>query len=86
MCIRDRSRGDRERDASSARAASNEQNRALSQREMLSVLSLLQSAPSATLRAAIGDTGESLAQRLKSEVLSGATQLGVCLLYTSRCV
>ena len=71
------SRGDRERDASSARAASNEQNRALSQREMLSVLSLLQSAPSATLRAAIGDTGESLAQRLKSEVLSGATQLGV---------
>ena len=71
------SRGDRERDASSARVASNEQNRALSQREMLSVLSLLQSAPSATLRAAIGDTGESLAQRLKSEVLSGATQLGV---------
>ncbi|MEP6907027.1 MAG: DUF1631 domain-containing protein [Pseudoxanthomonas sp.] len=50
---------------------------ALSQREMLSVLSRLQSAPSATLRAAIGDTGESLAQRLKSEVLSGATQLGV---------
>ena len=71
------SRGDRERGASTARAASNEQNRALSQREMLSVLSLLQSAPSATLRAAIGDTGESLAQRLKSEVLSGATQLGV---------
>ena len=71
------SRGDRQRDASTARAASNEQNRALSQREMLSVLSLLQSAPSATLRAAIGDTGESLAQRLKSEVLSGATQLGV---------
>ena len=52
-------------------------NRALSQREMLSVLSQLQSTPSATLRAAIGDTGESLAQRLKSEVLSGATQLGV---------
>jgi uncharacterized protein DUF1631 len=52
-------------------------HRPLSQREMLSVLSLLQSTPSATLRAAIGDTRESLAQRLKSEVLSGATQLGV---------
>ena len=52
-------------------------NRQLSQREMLSVLSQLQSTPSATLRAAIGDTGESLAQRLKSEVLSGATHLGV---------
>jgi hypothetical protein len=51
--------------------------RDLSQREMLSVLSLLQASPSATLRAAIGDTGESLAQRLKSEVLSSATQLGV---------
>ena len=51
--------------------------RDLSQREMLSVLSLLQSTPSATLRAAIGDTGESLAQRLKNEVLSSATQLGV---------
>lgn len=51
--------------------------RDLSQREMLSVLSLLQATPSATLRAAIGDTGESLAQRLKSEVLSSATQLGV---------
>ncbi|WP_411834309.1 DUF1631 domain-containing protein [Pseudoxanthomonas mexicana] len=52
-------------------------HRDLSQREMLSVLSLLQASPSAALRAAIGDTGESLAQRLKSEVLSSATQLGV---------
>ncbi len=51
--------------------------RDLSQREMLSVLSLLQSSPSATLRAAIGDTGESLSQRLKNEVLSSAMQLGV---------
>lgn len=51
--------------------------RDLSQREMLSVLSLLQSTPSATLRAAIGDTGESLAQRLKNEVISSAMQLGV---------
>ncbi|MEL1265626.1 DUF1631 domain-containing protein [Pseudoxanthomonas putridarboris] len=51
--------------------------RDLSQREMLSVLSLLQASPSATLRAAIGDNGESLAQRLKNEVLSNATQLGV---------
>ncbi len=51
--------------------------RALSHREMMSVLSLLQGAPSPSLRAAIGDEGESLSQRLKSEVLSGATQLGV---------
>ncbi|MBO8043321.1 DUF1631 family protein, partial [Pseudomonas aeruginosa] len=40
-------------------------------------LSLLQATPSATLRAAIGEDGESLAQRLKSEVLSSATRLGV---------
>ncbi|MCY7313993.1 MAG: DUF1631 domain-containing protein [Pseudoxanthomonas sp.] len=58
-------------------ASGGEHNRPMSQREMLSVLSLLQSAPSATLRAAIGDTSESLAQRLKSEVLSSATQLGM---------
>ncbi|KRG67354.1 DUF1631 domain-containing protein [Pseudoxanthomonas dokdonensis] len=51
--------------------------RNLSQREMLSVLSLLQATPSATLNAAIGDAGESLAQRLKSEVINSATQLGV---------
>lgn len=51
--------------------------RALNQREMMSVLSLLQATPSATLRAAVGEDGESLAQRLKSEVLSGATRLGV---------
>lgn len=51
--------------------------RALSHREMMSVLSLLQGAPSANLRAALGEEGESLSQRLKSEVLSGATQLGV---------
>ncbi|MGH8027755.1 MAG: DUF1631 domain-containing protein, partial [Pseudoxanthomonas sp.] len=70
------SRGNREPPETS-RSSSQGENRALSQREMLSVLSLLQSTPSATLRAAIGDTGESLAQRLKSEVLSGATQLGV---------
>ncbi len=75
------SRGNREREAphqpSHAPSLGGGDNRALSQREMLSVLSQLQSTPSATLRAAIGDTGESLAQRLKSEVLSGATQLGV---------
>ena len=51
--------------------------RSLNQREMMSVLSLLQATPSATLRAAVGEDGESLAQRLKSEVLSGATRLGV---------
>lgn len=60
----------------SPRSAAQSQ-RDLSQREMLSVLSLLQASPSATLRAAIGDNGESLAQRLKNEVLSSATQLGV---------
>ena len=63
-------------DAPEARPA-DPHRRDLSQREMLSVLSLLQASPSATLRAAIGDTGESLSQRLKNEVLSSATQLGV---------
>ncbi len=58
-------------------AAGNAHQRSLNQREMMSVLSLLQATPSATLRAAIGEDGESLAQRLKSEVLSGATRLGV---------
>lgn len=53
------------------------QQRPLSQREMLSVLSLLQATPTATLRAAIGDEHESLSQRLKSEVLANASQLGV---------
>ncbi|MFT4257120.1 MAG: DUF1631 domain-containing protein [Pseudoxanthomonas sp.] len=48
----------------------------LSQQEMLSVLSLLQCTPSAALRAALGDTNESLAHRLKQEVLSSATRLG----------
>ncbi len=70
------SRGSRE-SAQPSRHSGNDEYRAMSQREMLSVLSLLQSAPSATLNAAIGDTGESLAQRLKSEVLSNATQLGM---------
>ena len=51
--------------------------RSLNQREMMSVLSLLQSSPSATLNAAIGDHGESLAERLKSEVLHSAGRLGV---------
>ncbi|MEO8366420.1 MAG: DUF1631 domain-containing protein [Pseudoxanthomonas sp.] len=70
------SRGNREA-AAPERSSHSDENRQLSQREMLSVLSLLQSTPSATLSAAIGDTGESLAQRLKSEVLSGANRLGV---------
>jgi hypothetical protein len=64
-------------DATSAASVAVGQQRPLSQREMMSVLSLLQATPSATLRAAIGEDGESLAQRLKSEVLSGATRLGV---------
>lgn len=64
-------------DATSAAQVAVGQQRPLSQREMMSVLSLLQATPSATLRAAIGEDGESLAQRLKSEVLSNATQLGV---------
>ncbi|WP_420883750.1 DUF1631 domain-containing protein [Isoptericola jiangsuensis] len=64
-------------DATSAAQVAVGQHRPLSQREMMSVLSLLQATPSATLRAAIGEDGESLAQRLKSEVLSNATRLGV---------
>ncbi|KAG1250420.1 hypothetical protein G6F65_018746 [Rhizopus arrhizus] len=64
-------------DATSAAQVAIGQQRPLSQREMMSVLSLLQATPSATLRAAIGEDGESLAQRLKSEVLSSATRLGV---------
>jgi len=63
--------------ATSAASAAVGQQRPLSQREMMSVLSLLQATPSATLSAALGDDGESLAQRLKSEVLSSATRLGV---------
>lgn len=71
----------RERESRQAQAdrlaAANAGGRSLSQREMLSVLSLLQATPTANLRAAMGEQSESLAQRLKSEVLSGATQLGV---------
>jgi hypothetical protein len=44
---------------------------------MMSALSLLQNAPSAALRAAIGDTEESLSQRLKNEVMTSATRLGM---------
>ncbi|MFT4197760.1 MAG: DUF1631 domain-containing protein [Pseudoxanthomonas sp.] len=50
----------------------------LSQQEMLSVLSLLQAAPSASLQhAAGGVSSESLAERLKSEVLGRVSQLGM---------
>mgnify|MGYP000873064926 FL=1 len=66
----------RENTASAATAAVGQQ-RPLNQREMMSVLSLLQATPSATLQAAIGDDDQSLAQRLKNEVLSSATRLGV---------
>ena len=58
-------------------APSTAAERPLNQREMMSVLSLLQTSPSATLNAAIGDHGESLAERLKSEVLHSAGRLGV---------
>ena len=51
--------------------------RDLSQREMLSVLSLLQTAPGAALAASADAAGESLAQRLKQEVFNRAQQLGV---------
>ncbi len=64
-------------DATAAAQVAVGQQRPLSQHEMMSVLSLLQASPSATLQAAVGEEGESLAQRLKSEVLSGATRLGV---------
>ncbi|AOS03638.1 DUF1631 domain-containing protein [Xanthomonas oryzae] len=63
--------------AASAATVAVGQQRPLSQREMMSVLSLLQATPSATLQAAIGDDDESLAQRLKNEVLSSVTRLGV---------
>jgi len=69
-------RGGAEQVAGSVQAAQSDQ-RSLSQREMLSVLSLLQAEPSASLSAAIGDEQESLSQRLKSEVLSNASQLGM---------
>ena len=62
-------------DQAGAHAQANQ--RPLSQREMLSVLSLLQATPSAPLSAAIGDEQESLSQRLKNEVLFNASQLGV---------
>jgi len=52
--------------------------RSLSKREMLSVLSMLQTTPTATLQqAAVGSSHESLAQRLKSEVIHNAAQLGM---------
>ncbi|WP_374013328.1 DUF1631 domain-containing protein [Pseudoxanthomonas koreensis] len=69
-------RGGAEQAADDIHAAQAHQ-RPLSQREMLSVLSLLQATPTATLRAAIGDERESLSQRLKSEVLTNASQLGM---------
>ena len=64
-------------DATAAAQVAVGQQRPLSQHEMMSVLSLLQATPTATLRAAVGDQSESLAQRLKNEVMSGATRLGV---------
>ncbi len=64
-------------DATAAAQVAVGQERPLSQHEMMSVLSLLQATPTATLRAAVGDQSESLAQRLKNEVISGATRLGV---------
>ena len=66
-----------QRRSSEPAAASAQAERALNPREMMNVLSLLQSTPSATLSAAIGEHGESLAQRLKSEVLHSAGQLGM---------
>lgn len=63
-------------DQAGARGQAN--RRPLSQREMMSVLSLLQAAPGSALGGtALGDEQESLSQRLKSEVLSNASQLGV---------
>lgn len=50
--------------------------RPLSQQEMLNVLSLLQSMPGVVSRAAGGEE-DSLARRLKSEVLASAGQLGM---------
>ncbi|MDM7553704.1 DUF1631 domain-containing protein [Xanthomonas fragariae] len=63
--------------AASAATVAVGQQRPLSQREMMSVLSLLQATPSTTLQTAIGDDNKSLARRLKNEMLSSATRLGV---------
>ncbi|TAA10644.1 DUF1631 domain-containing protein [Pseudoxanthomonas winnipegensis] len=53
-------------------------SRSLSKREMLSVLSMLQTTPSDTLQeVATGSSSESLAQRLKSEVIQNASRLGM---------
>ncbi|PZP64328.1 MAG: DUF1631 domain-containing protein [Pseudoxanthomonas spadix] len=53
-------------------------SRSLSKREMLSVLSMLQSTPSDTLQhVATGSSNESLAQRLKNEVIENASRLGM---------
>ncbi len=51
--------------------------RAMSQQEMLSALTQLQNEPSSTLREAIDKGDESLAQRLKNEVLASALRMGV---------
>lgn len=49
----------------------------MAQQEMLSVLSLFQAQPPDTLMNALTDEGESLAERLKRELLAGAIRLGV---------
>ncbi|WP_045757648.1 DUF1631 domain-containing protein [Xanthomonas albilineans] len=69
-------RNARDTATSAARTAVGQQ-RALSPREMMSVLSLLQATPSATQRAVVGDDSESLAHRLKSEMLSTVAQCGL---------
>ncbi|WP_045726853.1 DUF1631 domain-containing protein [Xanthomonas sp. GPE 39] len=69
-------RNARDAATSAARVALGQQ-RALSPREMMSVLSLLQATPSATQRAVVGDDSQSLAHWLKNEMLSTVAQCGL---------
>jgi len=49
----------------------------MAQQEMLSILSVFQSQPPETLTDALADPGDSLAERLKRELLAGAIRFGV---------
>ena len=54
-----------------------ETGKSLQTREMLSVLSLMQPDPPASLQQALGDAGLSLPEQLRREVLAGARRLGM---------
>lgn len=54
-----------------------EAGKSLQTREMMSVLSLMQSSPPPSLQQALGDEDLSLAEQLRREVLAGARRLGM---------